>query len=71
MENNGKQITTGKAALLAEVLGYSIHRGCVDSLGRRWAYRTFPIGPGPIGQFSNITQVLKYFGQIEEVRYAQ
>jgi len=69
MENNGKQITTGKAALQAKALGYSIHHRCVDSFGRRWAYRTFPMVSGPVGQFSNITQVLKYFAQIEEFRY--
>jgi len=63
-EHSGKQIKHERL----EALGYSLHANCIDSFGRKWKYRTFPMGSGPINQFNNRVQVDAYCAQVEQIR---
>lgn len=50
-------------------LGYGISRNVVDSLGRRWPYRTGPIASGgPIGYFKTLAEIERYAAEVEQVR---
>src|SRR5579872_3562710 len=48
-----------------ERLGYHLYRNSVDSMGRSWKYRTFPIGAGTIGQFSSLGELTTWVRRIE------
>ena len=63
-ETSGKQIQHERL----EALGYTLHTHCVDSFGRTWRYRTFPVWSGPINQFNSMAQVELYCAQVEQVR---
>jgi len=63
-ESSGKQIKHDRL----ELLGYALHANCVDSFGRRWRYRSFPMTSGPVNQFDNLSQVDHYCDQVEQIR---
>jgi hypothetical protein len=63
-EDSGKQVAHARL----EALGYALHAHCVDSFGRRWRYRTFPLTSGPINCFNSMAQVERYCEQVEQVR---
>ena len=68
-ENSGQSCRTTNWGVRLEALGYSLRRNCTDSMGRKWAYRTFPIGAGSIGQFATLGDMGKWARQVERMRW--
>lgn len=63
-EHNGRIVAHDRL----NQLGYSLHSHCIDSFGRRWSYRTFPMGSGPVNQFETMAQVEQYCSDVEQIR---
>jgi hypothetical protein len=70
-ENSGQSCRTTNWGVRLEALGYSLRRNCTDSMGRKWAYRTFPIGAGSIGQFATLGDMGKWARQVERMRWLE
>lgn len=60
--------TTSNWAVRIGWLGYQLHRNCVDSFGRTWKYRTFPIGSGSVGQFTSLAELAAWVREVETMR---
>ena len=68
-ETRGQSCATTNWGVRFERIGYALYRNSVDSFGRKWAYRTFPIGSGSVGQFSNLSEMAAYCRQVEDIRF--
>lgn len=63
------QIKSTEQAKKLESLGYALHSGVKDILGRTRKYGTFPIsGGGACSHFDNTRQIDKYIQQVENIR---
>jgi hypothetical protein len=67
-ESRGISCATTNWGLRVSWIGYSLYRDSVDSLGRRWAYRTYPIGGGSVGQFASLREMGEWVRSVEKMR---
>lgn len=67
-ETPGRNLSSTNWGVRIAELGYTLYGGSIDSFGRSWKYRTFPIGSGSIGQFGSLGDLTAWVRRVENIR---